>query len=88
MKYAIVAVSSALGGVVLGSALGALVALLFAPTSGKELRTNIKNGVDPQVTKAKDEWQKRVQDVQDRVEKVKIERKERKAQVKDLPTAA
>jgi gas vesicle protein len=88
MKYAIVAVSSALGGLLVGTVLGGLIALLFAPTSGKELRTNIKNEVDTQVAKAKDEWQKGVQDVEARVEKVKIERQERKAQSKDLPTAA
>lgn len=76
MKYVAVALPSAL----LGAFMGALLALLFAPSSGKELRSNIKSGVDTQVTKAKDEWQKGVQGVQERVDQVKIERQERKAQ--------
>jgi gas vesicle protein len=75
MKYVAVSISSAI--------LGALVALLFAPSSGNELRSNIKNVVDTQVTKAKDEWQKGMQDVVTRVEKLKSERKERNAELKE-----
>ncbi len=79
MKYAAVSIVSAL--------LGALVALLFAPSSGNELRSNIKNEMDTQFARAKEELNKGVQDVQGRVDKLSTELKARTAQPKE-PTKA
>lgn len=72
MKYAV--------GFLLGGLLGALVALLFAPSTGEELRSNIKNEANTQVTRAKDEWHKGVQGLQERMGKVNSETKEGTAQ--------
>jgi gas vesicle protein len=65
MKYAV--------SLLLGAILGALIALLFAPSSGEELRSNIKTQADVQAARARDELQKGVQVVQDRVGKLKKE---------------
>ncbi len=55
----------------MGAILGALIALLFAPSSGEELRSNIKTQMDIQAARAREEWQKGVQVVQERVGKLK-----------------
>ena len=75
MKYAAVSIVSAL--------LGAMVALLFAPSSGNELRSNIKNEMDTQFVRAKDELNKGVQDVQGRVDKLTSDLKGRMAEPKE-----
>ena len=67
MKYAV--------SLLLGALLGALIALLFAPSSGQELRSNIKTQADVQATRAKDEWNKSVRGIQERVNKLNDERK-------------
>jgi gas vesicle protein len=54
----------------LGAATGALVALLFAPSSGEELRANIKTQADTQYAKAQQEWQKATQELQTRMDKM------------------
>jgi gas vesicle protein len=54
----------------LGAVVGAAVALLYAPSSGEELRTNIKTRADSQYAKLQDDWQKGMQDVQTRVDKM------------------
>ena len=50
MKYLVTFV----GGVVVG----AIVALLFAPSSGKELQVQIQTGAEAELKKAEAEWQK------------------------------
>ena len=60
----------------LGAAIGAIAALLFAPSSGTELRSNIKTQTDVQAARAREEWQKGVQGLQERVNKVNRERKQ------------
>jgi len=55
---------------VLGAAVGAAVALLFAPSSGKELRTNIKTQADSQYARVQDELQKGMQGLQARMDKM------------------
>ncbi len=62
MKYAV--------SLLLGALLGALIALLFAPSSGTELRSNIKTQADLQAARAREEWTKGVQGVQERVNKL------------------
>ena len=68
MKYAV--------SLLLGALLGALIALLFAPSSGQELRSNIKTQADVQATRAKEEWNKSVRGIQERVNKLNDERKQ------------
>ncbi|HTP02438.1 MAG TPA: YtxH domain-containing protein [Anaerolineales bacterium] len=53
-----------------GAFVGGICALLFAPTSGEELRANIKNEADVQFAKAKDEVESGVRSVQDSVSKI------------------
>jgi gas vesicle protein len=76
MKYAAVAVPSAF----LGALLGALIALLFAPSSGKELRTNIKSSVDTQVAKGKETWNDAMQSADERVKQIKKDVQQRVGQ--------
>ncbi len=72
----------------LGASLGAIAALLLAPSSGEELRSNIKTQTDVQAARARDEWQKGVQGLQERVNKLNREQKQQAAQpVEAEPTA-
>jgi gas vesicle protein len=72
----------------LGIAIGAIAALLLAPSSGEELRSNIKTQTDVQAARARDEWQKGVQGLQERVNKLNREQKQQAAQpVEAEPTA-
>jgi len=57
-------------GTVFGAVIGAIVALLVAPSSGEELRTNIKNQADVQYARLQNEWQKGVQEMQSRMDKM------------------
>ena len=68
MKYAV--------SLLLGALLGALIALLFAPSSGQELRSNIKTQADVQAARAKEELNKSVRGIQERVNKLNDERKQ------------
>ena len=68
MKYAV--------SLLLGALLGALIALLFAPSSGQELRSNIKTQADVQAARAKEEWNKSVRVIQERVNKLNDEGKQ------------
>jgi gas vesicle protein len=53
-----------------GAAFGAAVALLYAPSSGEELRTNIKTQADTQYARLQDDWQKGMQEMQTRMDKM------------------
>lgn len=66
MKY----VLSFVLGTFFGALAGAVVALLFAPSSGEELRTNIKTKTDAEYAKLQDEWQKGRQEMQNRMDKM------------------
>ena len=66
MKY----VLSFVLGAVFGALAGAAVALLFAPSSGGELRTNIKTKADAEYVKLQDEWHKGRQEMQTRMGKM------------------
>jgi gas vesicle protein len=54
----------------LGAVAGAAVALLFAPSSGDELRSNIKTQADTQYAKLQSEYQKGMQDLNARMDKL------------------
>jgi gas vesicle protein len=54
----------------LGAVAGAAVALLFAPSSGNELRSNIKTQADTQYAKLQSEYQKGMQDLNARMDKL------------------
>jgi gas vesicle protein len=60
-------------GTVFGALAGTVVALLFAPTSGEELRTNIKTKADAEYAKLQDEFQQGVQQLQTQVDKMSNE---------------
>lgn len=65
MKYAL---SFLLGGIT-----GAAVALLLAPSSGEELRSNIKTQADSQYARLQDDYQKGLQELQTRLDKINNE---------------
>ena len=54
----------------LGAVVGAVFALLFAPSSGDELRKSIKAQAESQYAKLQDEVQKGMQKMQSSVEKL------------------
>ena len=58
----------------LGASIGAIAALLLAPSSGEELRSNIKTQTDVQAARAREEWQKAVQGLQEQINKLNRER--------------
>lgn len=62
MKYAL--------SFLLGAVVGASLALLFAPSSGEELRSNIKSQADAQYARMQDQWQKGMQEMQTRMDKM------------------
>jgi gas vesicle protein len=65
MKYAL--------SLLLGAAIGAAVALLFAPSSGEELRTNIKTQADTQYARLQADYNKGMQEMHDRLDKISSE---------------
>jgi gas vesicle protein len=66
MKYGFIFVL----GTLFGALIGAGVALLYAPSSGEELRANIKTQVDTQYARLQDEYEKGIQQVQSRMDKM------------------
>ena len=57
-------------GFIWGAIIGAAVALLYAPSTGEELRSNIKTQADTQYAKLQEEWQKGVSELQGRMDKI------------------
>jgi gas vesicle protein len=66
MKYGLTFVLGTLFGALIGGA----VALLFAPSSGEELRANIKTQADTQYAKLQDQYQKGMNELQTRMDKM------------------
>ena len=62
MKFAV--------GFFIGAVVGAAVALLYAPSSGEELRTNIKTQADTQYARVQNQFHKGLQGLQTRVDKM------------------
>ena len=57
-------------GTLFGALIGGTVALLFAPSSGEELRANIKTQADTQVARLQDQYEKGMTELQTRVDKL------------------
>jgi gas vesicle protein len=57
-------------GTLFGALIGGAVALLFAPSSGEELRSNIKTQADTQVARLQDQYQKGMTEMQTRMDKM------------------
>ena len=72
MKYMI--------GFLTGALVGASVALLLAPSSGEELRTNIKSRANEEYAKLQEEFQKGMQEIRARMDKMGAEMKEAASQ--------
>ena len=51
-----------------GAFVGAIVALLYAPKSGEELRAQIRSEADATVKRASAEWNKAVQQIQQQID--------------------
>jgi len=66
MKYGLTFVL----GTLFGALIGAGVALLYAPSSGEELRANIKTQADAQYARLQDQWQKGMTEMQTRMDKM------------------
>ena len=58
-------------GFLLGALFGTVVALLFAPSSGEELRSNIRTQADTQYARLQDEYQKGMQEMRNRMDKLR-----------------
>lgn len=54
----------------MGAAAGAAVALMLAPSSGEELRANIKTQADTQYARLQDEWQHGMDQMQTRMDRL------------------
>lgn len=57
----------------MGAVVGAAVALLYAPSSGEELRTNIKTQADTQYARLQEEWQKGMSELHTRMDKISVD---------------
>lgn len=80
MKYAL--------SFLIGTVVGATIALLFAPSSGDELRANIKTQADAQYVKLQDQWQKGMQDMQTRMDKMSSDLKSISSKVDEAEETA
>ena len=76
-------------GFIWGAIIGAAVALLYAPSTGEELRSNIKTQADTQYAKLQEEWQKGVSELQGRMDKINddLQALSGKVEEADTPTA-
>ncbi len=80
MKY----VLSFVLGTAFGALAGGLIALLFAPSSGEELRSNIKTKADAEYIKLQDDWQKSRQEMQMRMDKMSSELQKLSSRSKEI----
>ena len=64
-----------------GALFGAVIALLYAPTSGEELRTQIRTEADAKLQQASQEWEKAIVNIQKSIDEMSSEMK---AQIEQL----
>ena len=62
-------------GFVSGTLVGAVVALLFAPSSGTELRTKLQTEAETELKKAEAEWQKAMTELHEKFDQTSQELK-------------
>ena len=60
-----------------GALFGAVIALLYAPTSGEELRGQIRDEADIRLQKASEEWAKAMENMQQSIDEMSVEVKTR-----------
>jgi gas vesicle protein len=84
MKY----ILSFILGTTFGALGGAIVALLFAPSSGEDLRSNIKTRADSEYASLQDQWQRGIQDLQTRMDKMSSDLQKLKSGSKEIITPA
>jgi len=58
-----------------GAVFGAIIALLYAPTSGEELRGNIREEVDIRLQQASEEWDKAIESLQTSIDEMSVDLK-------------
>ncbi len=61
---------------VLGAAVGATLALLFAPESGQELRANLQATAEKDAAKVQAEWQAAMAKTEERLDQMQAELKQ------------
>jgi gas vesicle protein len=66
---------------VLGAAVGAMVALLYAPKSGKELRADIQGAAEKDLSQLQAEWQSTMVQVNQRLDQMHADLKQASQQV-------
>ena len=64
-----------LGSFLAGAVVGAVVALLFAPSSGTELRAQLQTGAEAELKKAEAEWNKATAELQEKFDQTSQELK-------------
>jgi len=60
----------------LGAAVGAVAALMFAPSSGTELRAQIQTTAEKDLEKLQAEWDKNMQNTNEQIAKMQAELKQ------------
>ena len=56
-----------------GAVFGAVIALLYAPTSGEELRAQIRDEADARLQQVSEEWAKALENVQQSIDEMSTE---------------
>jgi len=72
----------------LGTVFGVAIALMFAPTSGTELRTNLKAQVDTQSAKVQEQWQEKYSLLQSKIDKMSGDLKALEEETKESESLA
>jgi len=70
----------------LGASVGAVVALLFAPQSGKELRANLQSTADESLQAIQEEWQAGMERIQEHLDQTKSDLKRVQQMQKEAET--
>jgi len=71
-----------------GAFVGSIIALLYAPKSGEELRGQIRSEADATVKRASAEWNKAVQQIQEQIEAGQVQIQNYMAQLQVKPEEA
>jgi len=70
----------------LGASVGAIIALLFAPQSGEELRANIQSTADKDWQRIQSEWQAGVEKTHERLDQLQSDLKQVMQKQKEAET--